>query len=327
MSRRFSVPAILLPLLGSCSSVGAPNGAVPSSDPRTVAAAEASASGRQEPVAADSRDAAARELAIWRDPLFQKRFAESYLAESDIEPQALTEDEFDVMQQVLELRSSDQVDKAIALMQGAAVPSANATFFLTLGKLLIERERIDEAKAAYLKAVEKHPKFRRAWNDLGLIHYRQGDYRGAVQAFVRVIELGGASPLIYGLLGFSHASNDDSLSAESAFRMAAMLDPATPDWRMGLAHSFFKQRRFAEAASLFGALIANQPDRGEFWLRQAQAYLGMGEARRAAENLEELLAGLDNLDLVRPKTHFVLVTVTKLIDDRLATHHAQVIHA
>ena len=65
-----------------------------------------------------------------------------------------------------------------------------------------------------------------------------------------------------------------------------MLDPLTLDWRMGLARAFLRQRRFAEAASLCGALIAANPDRADLWLHQANAFVGMNEPRKAVENLE-----------------------------------------
>jgi len=276
---RLSPVCVLLPLWCSCVSSATTNIAEPRAD---VAEDRANVVAPQQPAeAADGHG-----LAIWRDPMFRRRFAESYLAETDIEPPPLTDDERDVMQEVVELRADNQLDKATERMRERAGPKANAVFDLTLAKLLLERDRIAEATVAYEVAVGKHPKFRRAWNDLGLIHYRQGDHRAAAGAFAKVVELGGASAMVYGLLGFSLANIDDALGAESAFRLAAMLDPVTVDWRMGLAHSLFKQRRFAEAASLFGALIAAQPDRGDLWLRQAQAYLGMNEATKAAENLE-----------------------------------------
>ncbi len=278
---------LLWPIWG-CSA--APTTAAPATPPpaATAASAQAPAASGPDTAAVPAASAEERELAIWRDPVFQQRFAESYLSETDIEPPPLTDDERDAMQEVLELRADNRLDAAIEAMRARATRTANATFDLTLAKLLLERERIDEAAQAYQAAIDKQPRFRRAWNDLGLIHYRRGDHRAAARAFGKVIELGGGTPMLYGLLGFSLANVDDALAAESAFRMAAMLEPATIDWRMGLAHSLLKQRRFAEAASLFGALVDVQPERGELWLRQAQAYLGMGETKKAAENLELL---------------------------------------
>jgi tetratricopeptide (TPR) repeat protein len=88
------------------------------------------------------------------------------------------------------------------------------------------------------------------------------------------------------LLGYAHANLGGHLAAESAYRMAALLDPATMDWQMGLARSFFEQRRFADAVALTEGLIAAQPERADLWLLQANAFLGLGDSARAAENFE-----------------------------------------
>jgi tetratricopeptide (TPR) repeat protein len=55
---------------------------------------------------------------------------------------------------------------------------------------------------------------------------------------------------------------------------------------MGLARSFFKQERFADAIALTGALLRETPDAADLWLLQANAFLGSGQAMRAAENYE-----------------------------------------
>jgi tetratricopeptide (TPR) repeat protein len=76
------------------------------------------------------------------------------------------------------------------------------------------------------------------------------------------------------------------MSAESAYRMANLLDPQTLDWKMGLARSFFKQKRYADAAALFGNLLAESPERADLWLLQANAFIGLEQPMRAAENYE-----------------------------------------
>jgi len=55
---------------------------------------------------------------------------------------------------------------------------------------------------------------------------------------------------------------------------------------MGLAESFFGQKRYADAASLFGNLIKNDPDNARMWLAQGEAYARLGMAMKAAENFE-----------------------------------------
>lgn len=227
----------------------------------------------------------AAELKIWNDPSFQRQFAQSYMAETEIEPR-VTSDERERMMKILELVSSDQIDKAEAQLQRHRGEAASAVFDFTLANIFFQREAYDQAADAYKVAVDKFPKFRRAWKNLGLIYIRAGDYENALPALTRVVELGGGDALTYGLLGYAYSNVENNLPAESAYRMAILLDPETMDWKMGLARSLFKQERYAEAASLCDSLLTDHPSRADLWLLQANAYIGLGQPRRAAENYE-----------------------------------------
>jgi len=227
----------------------------------------------------------ASELQLWRSPAFQKQFAESYLAETEIEPR-VTESEREKMLKVLELISADQMDEAARLLEKNTKEASSAVFDFTLANIHFQKEELEQAAVAYERAVTKYPKFRRAWKNLGLIHVRNGAFAEAVTALTRVIELGGGDALTYGLLGFAYSSVENDLCAESAYRMAILLDPATLDWKMGLARSLFKQERYAQAVTLCDGLIAKYPDRADLWLLQANAYIGLKEPLKAAVNYE-----------------------------------------
>lgn len=225
------------------------------------------------------------ELKIWNDPAFKKQFAESYLAETEIEPR-VTVVERDDMEKVLGLISSDKMDEAARQLDGKRGKASSAVFDFTLANIYFQQDKLPEAAEAYEAAVEKYPKFRRAWRNLGLIYVRQGEFDKAVPALTKVIELGGSDALTYGLLGFASSSVDDNLAAESAYRQAVLLDPATLDWKLGLARAFFKQERYAEAVALCSSMINLHPERADFWLLQANAYVGLGQSMKAAENYE-----------------------------------------
>jgi tetratricopeptide (TPR) repeat protein len=240
----------------------------------SVAAVESRRSGDLEP-----------ELSVWNDPAFRRRFAESYAAETEVEPR-ITEEERELMTKVLERISAEDLDGAAKLLAKERGDAGSAVLDFTLANLHFQRERLEEAAAAYQIAVDKFPKFRRAWRNLGLIRARSGEHALAVEALTRVLELGGGDAVVYGLLGFAHSGSGDPLAAESAYRMAALLEPKTLDWKMGLARCFFDQKRFTDAAALCGTLIEAQPDRADLWLLQANAFLGSGDSPRAAENYE-----------------------------------------
>jgi tetratricopeptide (TPR) repeat protein len=225
------------------------------------------------------------ELAVFNDAAFERQFAASYAAETDIEPK-LTEPERKMMLEVLKSIQADKLPDALALLEKSRTDASSATIDFTIANIHFQSERFPQAAEAYEQAVGKFPKFRRAWKNLALIRVREGDYRKALPALTKVVELGGGDAMTYGLLGFAHAGNDSALAAESAYRMAILLDPATRDWKLGLAKSFFKQNRFADAVAITGELIKETPDAADLWLLQANAYIGLGQSMKAVQNYE-----------------------------------------
>lgn len=230
------------------------------------------------------------ELELWNSPAFKKRFIESYIAETEIEPTITADDREDLLE-VVELISSDELDKAAGMLKKYRNPASSAVYDFMLANIYFQQEKLNEAADVYKVAVEKFPKYRRAWKNLGMIHIRNSEFVEAIPALTRVIELGGHDAITYGLLGYAYTSVDNNLSSESAYRFAIMLDSKTLDWKMGLARSFFKQEKFADAVNLCGQLIKDNPERSDLWLLQANAYIGFNKPEKAAE-IYELL---DNL--------------------------------
>ena len=225
------------------------------------------------------------ELTIWNHEDFRRRFTQSYIAETEIEP-PVTEKERETLGQFSDLMSELKTDKAIQLIEKSIGPDSSAVFEFTLANLYFEQEEFERAIPLYEAAVEKYPKFRRAWGNLSLLRFHRGEYPQAAQAITRVIEGGGGNGSQYGMLGYCYGQADQQVAAESAYRMATLLDPYNPDWKVGLAVSFLKQERFANAAALFGDMLAEQPESGRLWLMQANAFLGLEKPMRAAENFE-----------------------------------------
>jgi tetratricopeptide (TPR) repeat protein len=272
------------PALAAGSDAAAKPGAAaetPSAPPQAQAASPLAAAQTGEA----SRRLAAEELSLWNDPAFKRRFTESYLSDTTIEPTP-TDEEIIVLAEVSELLGADRQDKALALLQKRRNKECSAVIDCYVANLELQQERLDEAIACYQVAVEKFPKFRRAWSNLSLAHIRRGDYADGARAVVRTIELGGGTATLYGLLGVCHMQTEHFVAAESAYRMANLLEPGNPDWEVGMASAFFKQQRYPEAIALFGGMLQRRPDDANLWLSQAKAYLGMQQPLKAAENFE-----------------------------------------
>jgi tetratricopeptide (TPR) repeat protein len=224
-------------------------------------------------------------LDYWNSPAFQRQFADSYVAETEIEP-SVTQRERERMLKVFDLISSDKMDEAARMLEKETSPASSAVFDFTLANIYFQQEKLEQAAVGYEQAVKKYPKFRRAWKNLGLIRVRNGEFEQAIPALTRVIGLGGSDALTFAQLGYAYLSVGNDLCAESAYRMAVLLDPATIDWKVGLATSILKQERYAEAVSLFDQLIQDDPNRADLWLYQANAYIGLKQPLKAAVNYE-----------------------------------------
>ncbi|HEY8241386.1 MAG TPA: tetratricopeptide repeat protein [Kiritimatiellia bacterium] len=223
---------------------------------------------------------------MWKDPKFQRAFLGSYGINADIEPRVALEEQA-VLESVLPYMSTG-LPRAARILEAELKPSSSALIDYTLGNIYLQQEKLDRAQERYRTATIKFPTFRRAWRNLAMIHVRTNGFDEAIKAFTTVIELGGADAYTYGLLGFSYTSRADFLAAEAAYRTALLLQPDNLDWRLGLARAIFKQENYEEAASLLDLLIEQYPDRADFWMLQANAFLGMKKPLKAAENFEAL---------------------------------------
>jgi len=297
------------------------------------------------------------EQEYWDDPDFRRRFTESYLAETDLEPKPTTQEEVDAINKTLDLmnppaeqegedsdaqqepaeqtpeqtqtRLQAALDNALKAREDptfsvlidflianlylnmamnmpepaapdqpgddaseqavASYESASEAYEAKMDKRQAEIDELMQASAEYYeRAVNKFPKYRRAWRNLGLVHVRLKQYDQARKAFGQVVMLGGGDPDTYGLMGFCYTNLGQHLPAESAYRMANLLEPEKMNWKMGLVRSFLLQKRYPEAVALTDNLIKQEPTNEQLWLFQANAYLGMNQIDRAAENYEIL---------------------------------------
>ena len=222
---------------------------------------------------------------IWKSQVFRDQLAQSYLAETDIEPKLLA-GEIELLIELRDLRSAGEHEEAMALLEQNSGDAASPVFDCMLANMLFEQEKHDQALGFYQSAVRKFPKFRRAWRMIGQVNTVKGDFKAAIPALTKVIELGGGSGFTYGMLGVAYTSAESHIPAESAFRMATLMQPETINWKLGLAESLSKQGRFADAAALFELLIEGNPDRAELWLAQGEAFARMNQPLKAAENFE-----------------------------------------
>lgn len=225
---------------------------------------------------------------FWKDPSFQKAFMGSYGMRAEIEPR-VTVVEKEVMDKVMKLMAEEGgTAKAAALLEKSIKPASSAVFDFTLANVHFQEDRLTNALACYQSAVQKFPSFQRAHKNMALIRIRLVEFEAAIEPLTQCIELGANDGLTYGLLGYAYTMTEQYASAESAYRLAIMLQPKTIDWQLGLCRVLFKQQKYGEAIAMCDGLLKHDPSKADYLLLQANAYLGMKQPMRAAEIYELL---------------------------------------
>lgn len=278
----------------------------------------------------DEPDTTALDLSYFNTQKWKRDFAQSFIARAETEP-PISPEEAEALQRAVKAFGEGKKDRALKLLEGAAERFESANVQFLIGGLHFEAERFDEALVAYGEAVKAHDTFLRAWKMKALVHFQLASlppeaptpsddpeaepapaprrtmeefrrdqpmhYRMAGDAFRKQLSLGGFEPQAYGFLGLTLMSQDRFLEAETAFRNAQLLEPEKSQWRTGLVSSLLRQRRFQEAATLLDQMLKEDPNNATYWRMQANAFLGLDQAkeesvllaenayRRAAENL------------------------------------------
>jgi tetratricopeptide (TPR) repeat protein len=235
-------------------------------------------------VAAPAAASGSLQAQFWNNPSFQRQLIGSYGIDSEVEP-PLSEQEQPVHDKLVQLIPTNP-DGVIGALEKLITPESTARYEFLLANLFAQKGEGEKAVAMYQKAIAKHPRYRTAWNNLGVNLVKLGRHAEAVKAFTKAIELGASNGIMFGLLGFSYMNIGQFVPAESAYRMAVLLDPATLDWKLGLATIFLKQEKYAEAVTLVGQLIAEDPEKTDYWMLQANAFLGQKRVLEAAGNFE-----------------------------------------
>ncbi|MFQ3241023.1 MAG: tetratricopeptide (TPR) repeat protein [Lentimonas sp.] len=239
-----------------------------------------------------STDTIARDM--WSDPAFIKSFTGSYGFLAGYEPQ-ISDEEKTTLRSLIDLIKSSP-SAAIQQLETQVKSNSSAAFDFILANLYFQGGKLSQAERYYKSAIQKHPDFRRAYKNLGLLQVQDGNFTDAIPTISKAIELGEVDGRSYGLLGYGYLTSERYYPAEVAYRQAILMQPHITDWKVGLARCLLETQRNADAIALFDTLLKDDPDNADYWLLQANAYLGKDEPMLAARNLEIVrLMGRPNL--------------------------------
>lgn len=221
---------------------------------------------------------------LWDDPTFKKEFLGSYGFLAGYEPQ-INDEEKEALRALVDLIKASP-NAAIQQLEPQITSESSAAFDFILANLYFQEGDLAKAERYYRNATVKYPDFRRAYKNLALVQAQAGNLDGVVETITKAVELGQIDGRSYGLLGYGYLQQEKYYPAEAAYRQAIIMQPDVMDWKIGLARCLLETEQYPDAIALFHTLLKDSPDNQEFWLLQANAYLGKGDSLAAAKNLE-----------------------------------------
>jgi tetratricopeptide (TPR) repeat protein len=221
---------------------------------------------------------------LWSDPTFVSEFLGSYGFLAGAEPR-ISDEEKEALRNLIDLIKASP-KAAIQALEPQITQTSSAAFDFILANLYFQDGNLAKAEQYYGNAVVKHPDFRRAYKNLGLVQVQGGDFNKAIKTISKAMELGEVDGRSYGLLGYGYLTQEKYYPAEAAYRQAILMQPEVTDWKVGLARCLLETQRYADAIALFDTLLIEEPNNADYWLLQGNAYLGKGESLNAAKNLE-----------------------------------------
>lgn len=250
---------------------------------------------------------------LFRDPKFVRDFVGSYGFLSEVEPKVSPDEQaaLTLIRDLFDKSKFREAEQELArFIQETEKPTdpkkapaeISPAMVFVMGNLYFQADRPTEARKAFLEAIRRFPRFRRAHTNLAYLYISKNQTDEAMPMLQKAIELGENSARIYGLLGYCHLLKKNAVAAENAYRQAYLLDSSSRDWKLGLAQSLMAQEKFPESANLIGTLIEENPNDKQLWLQQTNAYLAMDRKDDAIVNLESLrlkgVADESNLNLL-----------------------------
>jgi tetratricopeptide (TPR) repeat protein len=192
---------------------------------------------------------------------------------------------------------------ALAIQAPAMPGEPDAKYFFLVGRYLEGAGKVDEAVAAFKKAIELEPASAEPRAELAALYARQDKVREAIEAAEDALKVAPKNKEANRILGTvlvglaeqrQAAKPGDDVSAYPKRAMAALeiaRGDGTGDLNidLALARLYLDADRYDDAVPLMRRIVMEQPQYTEGWLLLAQAQEGSGASDAAVGTLTQLL--------------------------------------
>ena len=200
-----------------------------------------------------------------------------------------------------------QAEQAIAAYSQAAARDDGPSL-LALGHLLSQAGATDEARQAYLRAVETAPCNAEAHLGLAQTYFAQGEYYRAREQFAHGLAIDPHDARAECALGMACYLSDDWEQAVLAFERAIALDPLALEAYLGLGSIYIQQQAYEQAREVYAQAVNLAPE-------AVDALVGLGDAQRGLGALAEAEAAYTTAMRLAPSQASIRLSLAVLYDE------------
>ena len=174
-----------------------------------------------------------------------------------------------------------------AYNQSLQLDARNSKVLTYRGVALEHMGSYDAAMQDFERALSINPNESGAWQGKAATYIDTNEYRQAVKAADRAIELAKTpsdkAENAYLLRGFALNRLEDYENALQAFDKAIEIDPKRLDLWQNKAYSLTKMGRFVEVLKCYEMMTSIEPNNAEIWSKKGEIHLALGQINEANE--------------------------------------------
>jgi predicted Zn-dependent protease len=178
------------------------------------------------------------------------------------------------------------VDGNLSVAGRMPAGAVSATMLYFIGSAYMAAQNGKAAEAAFKAALTAMPDYARVHESTGILYLTGERYADAVSHLSRALQLGLATPNLYGALGFANQKLENYFGAESAFQAATMLEPESEQWQQGLLASLAASKQNEVGLAFVDQLLKRRPNDPGLWVYRASLELGAGRKQQGLNSLE-----------------------------------------
>jgi superkiller protein 3 len=196
--------------------------------------------------------------------------------------------------------SNANYEKAIQNFEGSLRMAPRPDAYRELANAYDLTDRLEDAEAAYLRAIELEPDYWAGYKDLGLFYQKHGRLDEAVPPLKKVLQLTPDNYYGYVNLGAVYLKLKLRPAAIEMLKQSISLRPNSQSY-YNLGTAYYLEGRYREASEMFRESVKINPLDYRTWSGLGDAYRWMKEVGLAADAYRHAIALAEGEKLLRPQ--------------------------